>query len=60
MTLQPTHSSLSLQSLKKIGSGHENSLIDTPPLADAQADLSLPWAHNHIVGFVASAQIRFL
>ena len=30
-----------------------------PPRADAQADLSLRWAHSHFVGFVMS-RLKFV
>ena len=59
--IRPVWSESSLSAWRKHGflATHWAHSEDWSDWADAQADLSLRWAHNHIVGFVMSRLIRW-
>ena len=57
--IRPVWSESSLSAWRKLGSlaTHKAQSEDWSHCADAQADLSLRWAHSHFVGFVMSRLI---
>ena len=60
--IRPVWSESSLSAWRKLGSlaTHWAHSEDWSDWADAQADLSLRWAHSHFVGFVMSRLKLFL